>query len=365
MWVRPVEKMNPYTNLPDNAFWKTAIATKNPFDIEDLWDPKFDIKPTDKLVTYGSCFAKHIGRSLLERSFTWHRTETSPRWLSEQAAGIYHYDVFSSRTGNIYTASLLKQWTDWALEESKPPHEVWQSEGRWYDPFRPRIEPNGFGSEEELWQSRRQTIHSFRESIITADCFIFTLGLTESWINVKGGYEYPMCPGTVAGEFSPARHKFVNQQFSEVLKNLNHAISKMHGVNQKLRFLLTVSPVPLTATKSNRHVLVATVESKSILRAVAGQLARNRPDIDYFPSFEIINSPIFRGIFFELNLRNIHPRGVAFVMDAFFHGLTRKYGAYPKSRPAGSGDKRNPISLPDTVDPHCDEALLEAFGPNQ
>jgi len=37
--------MNPYENLPKKAFWKLAVANKSMFDISELWDPKFHIKP--------------------------------------------------------------------------------------------------------------------------------------------------------------------------------------------------------------------------------------------------------------------------------------------------------------------------------
>jgi hypothetical protein len=123
----------------------------------------------------------------------------------------------------------------------------------------------------------------------------------------------------------------------------------MKAVNGKLRILLTVSPVPLTATNSGRHVLVATTQSKSVLRAVAAQLSDNWRDVDYFPSYEIITSPVFRGAFFEPNLRSVHPRGVAFVMEQFFKPLN-----VPGVR-AGAGAAA-------TAELVCEEALLEAFG---
>ncbi|WP_428660504.1 GSCFA domain-containing protein [Reyranella sp.] len=47
-----------------------------------------------------------------------------------------------------------------------------------------------------------------------------------------------------------------------------------------VRFLLTVSPVPLKASASQNHVLAATTYSKSVLRAVAGQLADTYDDVD-------------------------------------------------------------------------------------
>lgn len=360
--------MNPYENLPTKAFWKLSVANNNMFDIDGLWTPKFNIQRNHNVVTFGSCFAQHIGNALKARGLEWLITETAPLGLSEKSSKLFNYNIFSARTGNIYTTSLLKQWTEWALGKSEVPNEIWEKDRRFYDPFRPRIEPNGFESDEEMKQSQEHAIRSFRESINKAHYFVFTLGLTESWVNKEGGYEYPMCPGTVGGDFDPEKHEFKNQQFPEIIKNLRDAMSLMMELNPKLKFILTVSPVPLTATKSNNHVLVATMESKSILRAVAGQLATNRSNIDYFPSYEIINSPVFRGVFFEPNQRSVTSYGVNFVMDSFFKCMDNKFGSdlsgEYKEAPSKKVDKGNiDIDIYSGLkDEHCEEALLEAFG---
>ena len=123
----------------------------------------------------------------------------------------------------------------------------------------------------------------------------------------------------------------------------------MRAVNPKLKILLTVSPVPLTATATDQHVMVATMQSKSILRAVAGALAGDDPDVDYFPSYEIVSSPPFRGVFFEPNQRNVTESGVNFVMQTFFDNQAID----------PEGKKKRPPSAKDTV---CEEELLAAFG---
>ena len=274
-----------------------------------------------------------------------------PFGLSKENCKKFNYNVFSARTGNIYTTSLLKQWTEWALEKAPVPEEMWIENGRYFDPFRPNIEPNGFESLKEVKTSQLETIAAFRTSIKNARYFVFTLGLTESWVNSEFGYEYPMCPGTVAGKFDETKHTFINQQFSKILENLSSAVKLMKEVNPGIKFILTVSPVPLTATKSGRHVAVATMASKSILRAVADQMATNRANVDYFPSYEIINSPIFRGSFFEPNQRSVNPHGVNFVMSQFFSCLETKFGKYAKV------ESRKKTAAAD----FCEEALLEAF----
>jgi hypothetical protein len=136
----------------------------------------------------------------------------------------------------------------------------------------------------------------------------------------------------------------------------------MKKVNPQLRFILTVSPVPLTATKSGNHVAVATMASKSILRAVTEELM-SHVDVDYFPSYEIINSPIFKGTFFEPNQRSVNPYGVKFVMDNFFECQRAEFGEQSSS---AKTLKREGIQsaafATEKYDEQCEEALLEAFG---
>ena len=349
--------MHPYSSLPEYAFWKTAVSSRSMFDIQGLWKPKFIVASDDKIVSFGSCFAQHIGKALEERGFRWLITEKAPAGLSLESRKTYGYDLFSARTGNIYTTSALNQWVKWALNRSETPTEVWERNGRYYDPFRPRLEPGGFVSEGEVRFAQEETLNAVKSAIKQADIFVFTLGLTESWVNTQTGQEYPLCPGTAAGEFDSSVHSFVNLDFLTVREQLAAAIHAMREENENLRFLLTVSPVPLTASNSGQHVLVSTNYSKAVLRAVAGELSQEYDFIDYFPSYEIVTSPVFRGAFFEPNLREVNPRGVRFVMEHFFAGIEGDHSLSIRQTPEQPASE-NETEPSDVV---CDEAILEAF----
>jgi hypothetical protein len=362
---------NPYSSLPAQAFWRTAVAERHPLDIAGLWSPKHKLTRDQKIVTAGSCFAQHIGRALKGRGFEWFDAEPAPEFASDALKREYNYGIFSFRTGNIYTAALLRQWLRWALGVEQPPAEAWEHDGRWFDPFRPAIEPNGFASREEMLDSREDTLRAIRRAVDEARVFVFTLGLTEGWVNAQHGYVYPMCPGTLRGTFDPAAHKFHNYGYAEIRRHMAEAMQLARSRNRKLRFLLTVSPVPLTATASGEHVLVATTYSKSVLRAVAGDLA-TRPDTDYFPSYEIITAFPYRGQFFEPNLRSVSPHGVGHVMDSFFRCMDAKFPGFADAAPAAPARARaatpvvppqRPAAVESDEDPKCEEELLAAFGP--
>jgi len=153
---------NPYCSFDAQAFWKSAVASNSPFEITGLWEPKFRIDPDHKIVTFGSCFAQHLSKALVSKGYNWLDAEPAPFGLSAQNCRAFNYGVFSARTGNIYTTSLLAQWLEWALNPKLASDEVWIADDRFYDPFRPIIEQDGFESEEEMRSSRIEALKAFK-----------------------------------------------------------------------------------------------------------------------------------------------------------------------------------------------------------
>jgi len=357
---------HPYEALAADRFWRTGVADLDALAINGLWKPKLAITSQTRIVTAGSCFAQHFARALTARGYGWIDHEPGPPSLSDKQKLDYHYGTFSFRTGNIYTPRMLLQWLRWALAGDAPASEVWESEGRVYDPFRPAIEPGGFASAEELHLSRAVTLAAIRHAVTTSDVFVFTLGLTEAWQNRLTGVEYAVCPGTIAGQFDPEAHLFVNHRFAAILQDMTEALTLLNTINPALSLLLTVSPVPLTATASGQHVLTATSHSKSLLRAVASELCEGRPQVDYFPSFEIITHPAYRGRFFAPNLRSVLPEGVDHVMNNFFGDQATTFGQVDAQTPAPAVQP-NPEAIEpafsEADDLRCEEEILAAFAP--
>lgn len=71
----------PYDGLPGRNFWSPAVGKRLAVDIDELWYPKWPVTPQDKVVTFGSCFAQHFGRALLERGYGWTNMEPPPEGL--------------------------------------------------------------------------------------------------------------------------------------------------------------------------------------------------------------------------------------------------------------------------------------------
>ena len=347
---------NPYQQQPTRSFWRQAVQGKETDGFfKDLWISKFPISKQTRFVTFGSCFAQHISKWLIQNGFSWVDAEAAPAGLASDAALEQGYGVFSVRTGNIYTVAILKQWIELAQGTASVHPEIAFKEEAFYDTLRPLISKSGFSSESELISARELSYESLINAIRHSDVFVFTLGLTEGWEN-QSGYAYAMCPGTELGAFEPGNHLFKNYSYDSILKDLNITLDLIKQINPKMRFILTVSPVPLTATASAEHVLSSTVYSKSVLRAVAGFLQQTREDVDYFPSYELITSPPVRGAYFENNMRSVRPDGVEFVMQHFSRGIGENLAPAAVSRV-----QLAPKEGAESLDVFCDDILLDTW----
>jgi hypothetical protein len=315
---------HPYKNLPAKNFWRKAVTDVPRQDLMLPVASSFQVQSTDKVATAGSCFAQHLANGLKSSGFNYFVPEggedLDPKTRKER-----NYGVYSARYGNIYTTTQLLQLLQEAYSLRTPIDRVWKhSDGRFYDPYRPAIEPDGFESPDALLASRDIMLAAVRRIVEESNIFVFTLGLTETWRNREDGSIYPVVPGAVIGEHDPAKHEFLNLSVSDVRESLEEAISLFRDRNPSIRFLLTVSPVPLVATYEDRHVLSSTTYSKSVLRVVAEEVSRAQLFVTYFPSYEIITGHYNGGLYFEPDMRNVSMRGVRHVMRNFMREMTEQ-----------------------------------------
>jgi hypothetical protein len=309
---------HPYRNLPAHCFWRRGMDEVPGAEVDPVVRAKFTVRRSHLVATAGSCFAQHIARHLSASGFSYYVSETAHPIFPASIGAAYNYGTFTARYGNVYTSRQLIQMLRRAYGQFVPRDDIWRADaGRCYDPFRPQIQPDGFASEREYRLDRERHFAAIRSAIETMDVFVFTLGLTETWVSKEDGAAYPLCPGVAAGSFDPARHGFVNLRVAQVLGDMREALDFIRDRNQRVRFILTVSPVPLAATAEDRHVLVSTTYSKSVLRAVCGELEAQYEDVAYFPSYEIITGAHARSAYYGPDLRTVLESGVGHVMRLF------------------------------------------------
>ena len=359
---------HPYRNAPDTAFWERSVVREfTPAAVPKRPDTPFG--PTDRFMSAGSCFASNVRRYLEAGGFDYTVTE-GPHPMWPESAEAPYYEAFSARYGNIYTVRQMVQLIQRAQGTFRPVEEFWVDGETLIDPFRPGLLHRA-RSVDEFRALTAQHLRAVLRAITESTVFVFTLGLTEAWVSSADGAVFPACPGTVAGTFDPARHAFVNFDANEVRTDLVKMVDLMRSINPSLRIVLTVSPVPLVATATDQHVLTATTYSKAVLRVAAEEAVRLRPDVHYFPAFELVTASQDPGGAFEADLRSVREPVVASVMDAFFTSLC----AGGISRPSGPGDSGRTSATADAarlrliatsaIEAECEEMMMDELRPRQ
>ena len=259
----------------------------------------------DRVVSAGSCFASNLVPYLEGAGVEYVRSEP-PHPAFAGLPDNLGYRGFSAAYGNIYSARHLLQLLQRVRGSFRPAEDRWHDGPLVIDPFRPGLRYPA-RSDGEFDALLRQHLAAVRRALESATVFVFTLGLTESWVSAIDGAAYPACPGTVAGTFDPERHVFRNFSTAEVRADLEEFVAGLRQINPSVRVVLTVSPVPLVATATTEHVLTATTYSKAVLRAAAGEVVAADPAVTYFPAYEIVTGPQAPESFFESDRRDVSP----------------------------------------------------------
>jgi hypothetical protein len=354
--------MHPYKNLPNSSFWRRAVVDVPIADFDPVVSVPFKVSDTDVVATAGSCFAQHISRHLKAHGINvLYTEEPTTAEVAEGARAIY-----SARFGNIYTTRQLLQLVQRCFALSEPTDGIWRREsGEFVDPFRPEEFKSGFATEEELLDARQAHYRAVRQIFETATVFVFTLGLTECWINEQDGFAVPLAPGVVAQSVCGATYAPRNLTVMEMIADLNAFVDIVRTVRPNLRFIFTVSPVPLIATFEAKNVLVATTYSKSALRVCAEQITQGVSGAVYFPSYEIISAHPLAD-YFEADLRTVSEEGVSQVMATFsrhFLGAQDAGARTPSEALAAStvAPEAGSSRMNDLEGVICEEELLEKF----
>lgn len=312
---------HPYEEQPNSSFWRKFVSVTAWRELNINNNVKFQIEPESKISTAGSCFAQHIARYFKKVGIEIYNAEPAHAIMHEFGDFTDSYNRFSARYGNIYTSRQLAELLMQSVGQQPMISDFTQDNGRWYDLLRPNVEKEGFSSLSEAEADRRYHLGRVQEMFINTDVFILTLGLTECWYHKDMGHTYPACPGTVRGEFNPEKHLFKKLSYLEIMDDMKKILDILKIINKRLKIIISVSPIPLIATRTTENVLIASSHSKSVLRAVAGDLHDQYENLAYFPSYEIINNVCSFGQYLASDLREVTERGVSHVMDVFLNSF--------------------------------------------
>lgn len=256
--------------------------------------------------------------------FHYYLAEQPPDGMSADEALRRNYSMYSCRYGNLYTTAQLLQLIERAYGRFTPQLDHWNrpEDGRVVDPFRPRIEPDGYATVDEMRADRERHLAAVRHMLETMDVFVFTFGHTETWRHKPDGAILQLAPGVAGGAWDPSVYEFYNMTVSEVVRDFMAAVDRIREVNPKVRIVLSVSPVGIIATYEDRHVIESNCAVKAILRAAADEVVRARPNIAYLPSYDLATVSPNVPMFYREDTRRINPYGVDRAMRVFFDHFT-------------------------------------------
>jgi len=273
------------------------------------------LSPDMTVFTIGSCFAERIRKALDEHDYDARpKYETLDIDTESQMAGPLNHI-------NYYTTFAIRQEIERVLSGLGPEpiqlpvrEGAWKVlvhkwEARWQDPLR---HGNVARTEEGMLDVMAKVDALTRDALLSADAFVITLGLIESWVDTQTGrHMWSAKVRNVSPE--PDRFRFHLSTFQENYENIRWVCQTLADRFPGKPVILTVSPVGLLNTFSGRDIIVANSYSKSMLRTVAGAIDGEFPHVTYWPSYEFAMSTDI----YEEDGRHVVPAGVEHIVSQF------------------------------------------------
>jgi GSCFA family len=232
-------------------------------------NPKFKLGVKPKIFTTGSCFAREI-------EFAFHHAGIPVlSWNPESGMRneLFHrYNTFAMLNDFRY-----------ALEGGYDEQLAMETPIGWID-----YSSNGVcASREELLMERHRVIDTHK-NILQSDVLVVTLGLVEAWYDKKTETYLNFTPSEILAT-NLSRFECRVTDYSENLLTVKNLVKYLRDrVNPSLKIIITVSPVPLNVSFSDKDIVQSNTLSKATLRAVAQTVADEDEYVDYFPSYEIV-----------------------------------------------------------------------------
>jgi tetratricopeptide (TPR) repeat protein len=211
-----------------------------------LNEEKFLDKKTH-FFTMGSCFARNISKTLVDQGFNSKHMEISEF---------------------VNTTFANKAFVDYLANPSDT-HGV-------YKRFQELL-PDQLSAEDII------------QSIRLADVFILTLGVSYAFFNRESGQFILPRPSSLNSRMLAEKYDYRCTSVSENVENVLYLIQYIRTLSPKIKIIVTVSPIPMTASFGQESCIQADCLSKSTMRLVADEIVHhsNIANILYWPSFEI------------------------------------------------------------------------------
>ena len=269
--------------------------------------PKFRLDRTDAVFCMGSCFARNIEEHLIYAGVP----VSSKRIVCPKV----EWPTRPNAVVNKFTTRSMANELDWVIHGAEV-DEGWfeETSSGWVDlQLGPDIRPVAL---ERAIERRRYLTGDYFSRLRRSAVVVLTLGLNEVWLDRATGRHLNASPSFASIRREPARYALRVTDAAENLAELEAIRTALKALSPEAKIIVTVSPVPMSATFSGRDVIVANTYSKSVLRTAADVFAAAFDDVDYFPSYEMVmNGP--RDVTFAGDRLHVRDAAVGGVMRQF------------------------------------------------
>jgi hypothetical protein len=281
--------------------------------------PKFHLSSDERFFCIGSCFARNVeehlifnGLKVLSRRISIPKTEWSGR-----PNGI---------TNKFTSASILNE-IEWLDHSAKFGAEFFvEGSGGWLDlQLSPGARPVTLA---RAIERRRYMTEEYFARIHQADVIVITLGLDEVWVDQRSGLRLNGPPPPPTVRQNPAQYVVEITNYEQNLQALEAMHRKLGDLRPGLRYVITVSPVAMDVSFSGLDPAIATTRAKSLLRTVAQHFADAHDDVDYFPSYEMVNFSA-RSVAYAQDCRHVTDRAVSAVIGYFIESYLKRASSSP------------------------------------
>jgi len=279
-------------------------------DIVDVHhSPKFQLDKKSHFFCMGSCFARNIEEHLIYRNIS----VQSKRIVCPEDEWPYRPNGI---TNKFTTASMLNEF-EWISGHEWPEASLLETSNGWLDlQLTPGQRPVSY---ERAIERRRYLTSDYFSRVKAADVLIITLGFTETWHDLETGLYLNATPPARTTR-NKARFEFEGTDFPKNLAALEGIFERYSALNPSGKIIVTVSPVPLGRTFSGRDIAIANSYSKSVLLAAAQSFANNHPNVDYFPSYELVTLSRRDRVYSNHDCLHVTDRRVGEIVNLFIQG---------------------------------------------
>jgi hypothetical protein len=239
---------------------------------------KFSLPSDGKYFTIGSCFARNVENSLRGAGIN---------VLSsvDKLPGDFYEIGGEARSGyqNVYTPGSIYEMIKLSTAQNAY-NAIIGSGDKYIDLLTSGLKPMDL----DTVKSIRDSLVSTYKKLPEADALIITLGYNEAWFHKPSNSYTNRTPSHISLRKTLSDFQFERLDFQSSFEMIKESIEIVHSLSPNCKVILTVSPVPLSATFTTTDIVTANQLSKSTLRVVASAISDMFEFVDYFPSYEII-----------------------------------------------------------------------------